>query len=378
MIRLCLSFLGGVLVLVSAGCGKSSVAVAEGKERNSALYRKALEAERAGDIKDAIRQYRNLLIEEPRAFSVHLQLATLLQDYEENYIAALYHYQQYLILRPDSDKTTLARDRIRISEQHLAPQILRKVGDSVEGITQAHLLKENDRLNRIIVQLQSDKSVLIEATERANRERATATNETVRLRELLSRMRVAETVEKPPATVPKKTDAASGTVSKPPVTLPPKPDNETKGAERLDANALKALRDEAAALATEGNRAATAERTTRTTTAEDVLRNAQQKVSGTDDTAAKPPTPPPKETPPDVLTNLLRGGERTGTKTETTATASAEPRTHVVQPGETLYGIAEKYYGSTTHWKKIRDANKTRIDPDWRVRAGQILVIPER
>jgi len=56
--------------------------------------------------------------------------------------------------------------------------------------------------------------------------------------------------------------------------------------------------------------------------------------------------------------------------------APAEPRTHVVQPGETLYGIAEKYYSDSTQWKKIRDANKTRIDPIGNVRAGQILVIP--
>ena len=362
MIRLCLTFLAGALVLACAGCGKSSVAVAEGKERNSALYRKAIEAERAGDIKDAIRQYRSLLIEEPRAYSVHLQLATLLQDYEENYIAALYHYQQYLLLRPESDKATLAQDRILRAERLLAPQILRKVGDSVEGLTQAHLLKENDRLNRSIVQLQGEKAILLEATERANRERAAATNETERLREILNRMRVTETVEKPPAALAKKTEL------------------ETKSVERPDAKALKALRDEATALAAEGDRtAATTERPSRNATAEDVLKNVQQKVTG--DTAAKPPAPPPpkeetpKETPADTLSALLHGGEKADKKKEAAATG-AEPRTHVVLPGERLFSIAEKYYGDSTQWKKIRDANKTRIDPDGRVRAGQILVIP--
>jgi len=372
MIRFCLSFVGGALILACAGCGKSGVAVAEGKERNSSLYRKALEAERAGDIKDAISQYRNLLIEEPRAHSVHLQLATLLQDYEENYIAALYHYQQYLLLRPESDKSTLAKDRIRISEQLLAPQILRKVGDAVEGLTQAHLLKENDRLNRVIVQLQSEKAILSDAKETADTARVAATNETERLREILARMRVTDTVAKPPAAAPKKTE------------------QETKGAERPDAKALKAMRDEAAALAAQGNRAAASERPTRdtvtaerpaanTTVAEDILKNVQQKVTG--DTVAPPPSPlkeaPPKETPPDTLTGLLRGGERTDKKKEAAA-ASAEPRTYVVQPGDTLFRVAERYYGDSTHWKKIRDANKTRIDPDGRIRAGQILVIPER
>jgi hypothetical protein len=27
-------------------------------------------------------------------------------------------------------------------------------------------------------------------------------------------------------------------------------------------------------------------------------------------------------------------------------------------------------------WKKIRDANPSRIDPDGRIRAGQIIVVP--
>ena len=361
MIRLHLFFLSGLLLLACAGCGKTTAAAAEGKERNSTLYRKALEAERAGDIKDAISQYRNLLVEEPRAFSVHLQLATLLQDYEENYIAAIYHYQQYLLLRPEAEKSTLAKDRIRVSEQLLAPQILRKVGDTVEGLTPAHLLKENDRLNRLIVQLQSEKSTFADATERAEKERAAAQSETERLRGLLNSMRVTDTVAKPAEALPKK----SG--------------QETKPAERPDAKSLKSLRDEAAALAAEGSRAAATPLppppppTSRNATAEDVLRNVQQKVSG--DTAVKKTEPPPvQETPPDALSALIRG-DKPAKKKEPAATGAA-PRTHVVKPGERLYGIAEKYYGDSTHWKKIRDANKANIDPDWRVRAGQILVIP--
>ena len=54
----------------------------------------------------------------------------------------------------------------------------------------------------------------------------------------------------------------------------------------------------------------------------------------------------------------------------------AEQRTYVVHPGDTLFRVAEKFYGDSTHWRKIRDANKTRIDPDGRMRAGQIIVVP--
>ena len=53
-----------------------------------------------------------------------------------------------------------------------------------------------------------------------------------------------------------------------------------------------------------------------------------------------------------------------------------EQRTYVVQPGDTLFRVAEKFYGDSTHWKRIRDANRTRIDPDGRMRAGQIITVP--
>ena len=107
-----------------------------------------------------------------------------------------------------------------------------------------------------------------------------------------------------------------------------------------------------------------------------MLKSAQQKASG--GAVTNPPAPPPdtsREIPPETLSSLLRGHTKTDKKKETAATGT-ESRTHVVQPGETLYGIAEKYYGDSTHWKRIRDANRTSIDPNWRVRAGQILVIP--
>jgi nucleoid-associated protein YgaU len=55
---------------------------------------------------------------------------------------------------------------------------------------------------------------------------------------------------------------------------------------------------------------------------------------------------------------------------------AASDRTYVVQPGDTLMRIATLFYGDSGKWKRIRDANRTQIDPDGRVRAGQIVIIP--
>ena len=53
------------------------------------------------------------------------------------------------------------------------------------------------------------------------------------------------------------------------------------------------------------------------------------------------------------------------------------PKTYVVQEGDTLYGVAKRFYGTITVWKRIRDANKALISTDNRLRAGDTIVLPE-
>lgn len=52
------------------------------------------------------------------------------------------------------------------------------------------------------------------------------------------------------------------------------------------------------------------------------------------------------------------------------------PKTYVVQDGDTLYKLAVRFYGVRSAWTKIRDANKTEISTDGRVRAGQTIRLP--
>jgi len=50
------------------------------------------------------------------------------------------------------------------------------------------------------------------------------------------------------------------------------------------------------------------------------------------------------------------------------------PKTHVVQEGEDLWKISEKYYGTGFKWSKIAEANNIS-DPN-QIKAGQTLTIP--
>jgi len=52
-------------------------------------------------------------------------------------------------------------------------------------------------------------------------------------------------------------------------------------------------------------------------------------------------------------------------------------RFHIVRKGETLYDIANQYYGSVHNWEKIRDANPDIIKDVNRLRPGAKLIIPE-
>jgi nucleoid-associated protein YgaU len=50
---------------------------------------------------------------------------------------------------------------------------------------------------------------------------------------------------------------------------------------------------------------------------------------------------------------------------------------HIVQEGETLSQISERYYDTTGKWQVIVEANKDRISNPDRLRPGTRLVIPD-
>src|SRR5437879_6002786 len=67
----------------------------------------------AMDYKGAVEAYEKALEVNPHSASAHLELGLLFETKEEeDPAAAIYHYQQFLKLRPASDKAALVRDRI--------------------------------------------------------------------------------------------------------------------------------------------------------------------------------------------------------------------------------------------------------------------------
>jgi nucleoid-associated protein YgaU len=98
------------------------------------------------------------------------------------------------------------------------------------------------------------------------------------------------------------------------------------------------------------------------------------------DVLPPPPPPPPSKgrevlpPPPPPPTK----GKMTTPPTKGKTTPPAGAVTHTVKAGDTLSGIAKKYYGDATLWKKIAAANKDKVKDTDKIIIGSVLSIPPK
>lgn len=57
--------------------------------------------------------------------------------------------------------------------------------------------------------------------------------------------------------------------------------------------------------------------------------------------------------------------------------AKLAPKTYVIQKGDTLSKISQKFYGTTKKWKSIYDANRDKINNINNLKVGTQIVIPD-
>jgi nucleoid-associated protein YgaU len=353
--------MGVIALLISAGCGKVGVAEFEEKERGNALFSQAVTTEKSGDVDGAIKLYKQVMIDEPKAYSAHFMLATLLQDHSEDYIGAIYHYNRYIELQPKSEKVALARQRIKISEHLLAPRILMSVGDTAKGISQAHLLNQNTRLNGIIANMEGEKSKLLEQAQITDEMLKDLSAENDRLRKIVDKMRGDSIVDAPDSSV---IERVKGEQS-----------SEKYKKIRFSKTELDSLRREAAAMKVGESLEPVKKPMVKVPSVKSVLEKVQTRLTG-DEVARK------KAEADKAVREAAKEGDlsefslfKTLNGKKKVKTPVSE-RTYVVQPGDTLMRIATRFYGDPVKWNKIRNANRAEIDPDGRVRAGQIILIP--
>ena len=57
-------------------------------------------------------------------------------------------------------------------------------------------------------------------------------------------------------------------------------------------------------------------------------------------------------------------------------TATPAARSYTVQPGDTLYGISQRYWGNGKYWPALYRANQSKISDPNLIYAGQVVTIP--
>jgi tetratricopeptide (TPR) repeat protein len=103
-----------------AGCGRASD---EDREARNRHMRRARSAKQSQDIDGAIDACRKALERRPRLALAHRELALMLDNYREDYVGAIHHYQRYLELRPDSASREAVEELIRHCRMSFADQI---------------------------------------------------------------------------------------------------------------------------------------------------------------------------------------------------------------------------------------------------------------
>lgn len=314
-------------ITVLSGCQRADVAELDAHDRNNPIIRRAHDCEQIGDLDGAIRLYEQALLDYPKLASAHLNLALLLQDFRKDFMGAIYHYRQYEMLRPATEKKTLVQDRIRISQQLLVAQMLSS-GDVAISREQQKLVAECERLNQRLSQAEGEKAALIDQKGKLEQQLADQKIEMDRLHRLVDRLQLPNTEDgnHSHSVLPRLEPSAA------PAAQPPPPATMAPGT-------LLPLR-----VSEHGAAAATA---------------ASGHAAATPAIAARPAI-----AAPDAVAHAAP------------AAATGSMRTYVVQPGDSVFRIAERVYGDSTEWKKVRDANVERIGPDNRLRAGQVLLIP--
>ena len=306
------------MVIAFAGCKKENASDVARKERVAALMTDARAAEASGDALNAEQFYRQVLMIAPADTTAHLSLANVLQDSRKNYLDAMYHYQRYLDLEPNSEKTQLVQDRLvsarTLLSNQLASEIIAREKRAVSS--------ERTELQTQITDLETTVRSLKTTLGARDAEIIELKDELKRVTRIVDQLKAAEVESR--ATHAAEIEAARKAL----VEEQEKPD-------------LSGTADLVAAAREEAQRILEAE-DGGVEKKDEALRAIAE--GATDETPISP-TP-------------MRG------------------KRYVVRPGDTYSALAREAYGTASEWTRIREANRPVTNPNGRLLAGETIYIP--
>ena len=313
-----------------AGCDRINGNGRFSRERADRAYREAMADFTAGRLDAAVEGFGKVVAADPGNASARFQLACLLQDRKGDALGALCNFREYLMLAPGSDKDKLAHERYAICERLLAAELAKKMnlGDSAaasaEIVRLGALVTERDRR---VAELEGQLATARDAVAKAETANA-------RLRKLVKSLDDDEA------------DVAAPSVAAIARTVAAETDE-------TETSAVEASLDEAAKEFAAGDE-------TETTP----FKPDEKSAADDGENGAKP-----------FSSDKGLGGFGVRPKKKDAA-REERPEYYVVQEGDTLYKIANRFYGRTSAWSEIRNANKATVTTDGRVKVGQKLRLP--
>lgn len=283
-------------------------------ERDDRVYRAAMDDYRAGRMDAAVAGLEKAVRGDPANASARFQLACLQQDLKKDYVSACCGYREFLLQRPECDRAKLARERLAVCEKEAARMLASKYG-----------LNASDAQVRELDAVRAELRTAKDRISEMEKELAASKGRVRTLSADRDRLRAAIRGE-----IDAEEDRPEGIVKEKDLL-----EEEEEG--ESDA-VLDALKEKA-------------------------------RVEDEDETSAGSSLLPVRQEEGERKASAKKG------KTAPKATPD-RPKTYVVEDGDTLYGVAKRFYGSIHAWKAIREANKALISSDNRLRAGDTIVLP--
>lgn len=125
--------MAALAVALAAGCGRAD---AERRDAGDRYLRRALAARQAEDVDGAIRWCEKALRRRPDSAAAHRERALISDHYQQDHLAALYHYRRYLELRPDSPERADVEEMMATCGRKLAAQLAAAPAKPVRAATE--------------------------------------------------------------------------------------------------------------------------------------------------------------------------------------------------------------------------------------------------
>ena len=349
------------LPLLLALLGLTACDVAERRdsrqERESSRYQAAMADYTAGRISQAAEGFLKTCREEPGNASARFQLACILQDGVKDPLGAYCAYREFLSQQPASDKASLAKTRAAMCEREVAKILAEK-----HGLTNTKALLQ---------ELETVRNQLKDAEKRNAKlsdDVAVTMQRVAHLLDENAKLKAAIKGDEP------ETSVASAGIKDAKALLDEDdsdrmklPDEVRKLRDEDDAGGPMKISDEIRRLRAEPAEADGEDRIKRSA---DIA--ALRRESDADEALSSSSLLPAHGT--NVVRQTLRKSE---SPRPAEPPHETRPSVYVVQEGDTLYKIAMRFYGRSSAWKIIRDANKAAISTDGRVKSGMKIKLPE-